>query len=128
MATFALGPDNDLLMVSGRLARLTDRAAEIVQRLAARFRFFLATWFLDRRLGVPYFQAIFIKNPDLGVIRQLFQSLILTTPGVVEVVSLALDHITTTRELRFDFTARVDTGQLVEGGSGKPFIVVGVPT
>lgn len=57
-------------------------------RLLARLQFFLGEWFLDTRQGMPYFQAVFIKNPELTLIQSIFRRAILSTPGVSSIIRL----------------------------------------
>jgi hypothetical protein len=63
-------------------------APAIAQRLQVRLRFFKREWFLDQRQGMPYFEAILIKNPDVTLVQSLFRRAILSTPGVLSIVKL----------------------------------------
>ena len=60
-------------------------AAAIAQRLRVRLQFFKREWFLDQRQGMPYFEAVLIKNPDLTLVQSLFRRAILATPGVLSI-------------------------------------------
>jgi hypothetical protein len=65
---------------------------------------------------------VFVKNPDVLVIRRLFADIILTTPGVKSVLSLSVKR-NAKREATFSFRALADNGKVISGGSGTPFIV-----
>lgn len=93
------------------------------QKLTNRFQFFLGEWFLDTRLGVPYYQNVFVKNPDLNLIGQLFQRVITQTPNVASLTTAALNFINSSRELTAQFVVKTLTGAIIEGGPGQPFIV-----
>lgn len=68
--------------------RLVFGLEAVWQRLVARLHMFKGEWFLDTRQGLPYFQAIFVKNPNINLVASLFRRVILDTPGVLEVRSL----------------------------------------
>ena len=81
MSDLALDNTGDLLVESDALS-LVEGDDAIVQQLTVRFLFVLGEWFLDTRIGIPYFGDILIKNPDLSRVRAIFQETVLTTPGV----------------------------------------------
>lgn len=63
----------------------------VLQRIRFRLRMFKGEWFLDKRQGMPYYQAILgVKNPDLGFISSLFRRAIESTPGVQTVVRMGV--------------------------------------
>lgn len=99
-----IGDDGDLILVDGVDA--------IAQHLLIRLRFFQGEWVLDVRIGIQYFEEILRKAPDLAVVRSIFREAILTTPGVIELVSLDLDYIGATRTLDVRFDAQTEEGLL----------------
>jgi hypothetical protein len=94
--------DTDLLLVDGRDA--------IGQHLAQRLKTFLGEWFLDLRIGVPYFQQVMVKNPDPLVLDSVFKSEIINTPGVTELLSFDLKIDAGSRLLQLSFSAATDDG------------------
>jgi len=90
--------------------QLTSGTNAIDQHLKQRLRMFLGEWFLDNRIGLPYFQHILKKNPDAIVIDSVFKRQILTTPGVLELLSFNLDIDIPTRQLTVEFRARTSEG------------------
>src|SRR3972149_2057877 len=82
----------DLTITQGRLS-LAVGADAVVQSLRIRFRTFLGEWFLDSRVGVPWFQLVFVKHPNLRLARAVLRQVALATPGVVAVraFSVSLD-------------------------------------
>lgn len=90
---------------------ITDAAFSIVrgddallQHLAIRLRFFLGEWFLDLRVGIPYFESILLKNPNLITVQSVFREAILETPGVASISRFDLDVNASTRVLTLEFT------------------------
>lgn len=123
MSTFAQTSTQDLALTNGQLTLVTNVAAETAIELGNKFRFVQGEYFLDTREGVPYFPLIFVKNPNLQIVRQVFRSVILSCRGVKEILLLETSLDTKTRKLSFRFRARAIDGQIITGGSGEPFIV-----
>jgi hypothetical protein len=55
------------------------------QKIRQRLLFILGEWILDTRLGVPWFEEILVKNPDLRLIQARIRDVILSVPGMVNV-------------------------------------------
>lgn len=123
MATFLQTQDNDLALDKGQLVLVTDVAEEAAIVLRNRFRFVKGEYFLDTRQGVDYFGLIFVKNPDVLLIRAYFRRIILSVQGIKRVVELKTSRNDKTRKLSFSFRAQADNGKFITGGSGQPFIV-----
>jgi len=99
-----IGPDGDLIIVTGIDA--------IRQHLRIRLQFFRGEWFLDTRLGIPYFEEVLIKAPDLNVVQSLLREAVRETPGVISITSFELDFEGVTRKLSLDFDALTTEGPL----------------
>ena len=113
MADIALDTDGDILIEDDALV-LVEGDDAIVQHLQIRFKFFLGEWFLDTRIGVPYFDEILIKNPDLNRVRGIYRQTILTTPGIASLETFELDLDAATRTLKVTFRARKADGEILE--------------
>lgn len=123
MSTFAQETDNDLALVAGQLVLVRDVAECAAIQLRNRFQFVKGEYFLDTRQGVPYFAYVFIKNPDVLLIKQLFRWVITTTPGIKAVLELVTRFDSAARKLFFSFRAQADNDKIIAGGSGQAFIV-----
>ena len=120
------GYDTDLALVDGKLQLEVDPVVQAAYKLRARFLFFKGEWFLDLREGIPYYQFVMVKNPDLGVIRRLFTRVILSVSPVIESVTRIDCQIATEdRGLAVYFEARCTNGAKISGGTGVPFLVDG---
>jgi hypothetical protein len=90
---------------------LVDGVDAIAQDCDVRLKFFLGEWYLDTRLGVPYYQQILGQKPRLTAVKGIFRKAILSTPGIrsfLEPLEITFDGPTRTLGVSF----RADT---VEG-------------
>ena len=66
----------DILLENGDLC---FRNGDIVlknsvrQKINIRLKWFFQEWRWDDEVGLPYFEHIFIKNPDINQIRELIE-------------------------------------------------------
>jgi len=97
--------------ISGGDLKLLDGADAIRQHLFIRLQMFVGDYFLDRRVGMPYYEQVLIKNPKTNIVRRLFRNAILTTPGVSSLTDLLIDYNGQTRSLAVSFNAIVETDQ-----------------
>lgn len=119
-------PAGDLALdASGSLVWLQPGPEYVRQKLAQRLKFFRSEWFLDRRLGVPYFQHAFIRNPNLDVIRQMLRKVILGTAGVLGIVGddIHLDYDSTHRSLSVAFAVTCEAGIITVNPGDQDFII-----
>lgn len=124
--TLFIEPGGDLYLDPlGRLVLEEDEVVAACIKLRNRFRFFLGEWFLDVRQGVPYFQFVFVKNPNLPLIRRLFMRIIRSVPQITAVSRVDLYPSPEDRGLVVYFEARAIDGRLIQGGLGTPFIIEG---
>ncbi len=106
--------DRDFALFEGDLVLCRDARA-VAQHVENRFRFFLGEWFLDLREGVPYFQIVLVKGPNIPVIRQLFMKVITTTPGMADVVNFDMTYDAKERTLYYQWQGTTDAGDPVSG-------------
>ena len=93
--------------------QLVTGAAAIGQHWAQRLKTFMGEWFLDLRIGLPYFQQVLVKNPDPVVLDSVFKAATIATPGIVELLEFELEIEARTRELRLRAKARADEGAAI---------------
>lgn len=108
----ALDPLTGDLLVEGGDLQLLDGLDAIAQHVAIRLQFFRGEWFLDTRIGVPYFTDILVKNPDLNIVRFLLRAAVASTPGVINLQSFDMVFEGITRALNVDFEAETEEGPL----------------
>lgn len=119
-------PEGDLYLDElGRLVLETDEVVAACIKLRNRFRFFLGEWFLDTRLGVPYFSLVLVKNPNIELIRRLFMRIIRSVDQITQVNRVDVILSPEDRGLVIDFEARAIDGRLIQGGLNTPFLIDG---
>jgi len=111
MSDLRLGADGDLEVKNGSL-HLTSGDEAVRQHLQQRLRMFLGEWFLDLDRGVPYFQDILVKNPNVNQVDGILKQIILTTPGIVELVSFTMNFDSTARILNVEFEYTSYSGEI----------------
>lgn len=93
---------HDLLIVNYDLV-LVDGVDQVLQSIKMRLLFFAEEWFLDTSRGMPYFDTIGTKNPDMAIVDSIFKSTIVETIGVTNLVEYLSDFNKTERKLTISF-------------------------
>ena len=104
--------DNGVVLRNGDWAFAIDREG-IQQRISQVLKTIAGEWFLDLDYGLPYFEQILVKNPNLPSVQDIFRRALLSVKGVSSVERLTLDLDTTSRTLRVDWVVSTDLGLLV---------------
>lgn len=107
-----LDPDtHELVKTAGNLT-LVRKSPEVRQKLKCGYQFFLGEWFLDTTLGVPYYQLILVKNPNMDLVNSTLMSVALKTPGMLELRGFRLNYDRGTRELAVEIDGKSTDGDL----------------
>lgn len=124
VSIFALTNLNDAALVNGDLVLIDgDNASEVATDLQGALQMIRGEWFADTREGIPIFEVVLVKNPDLGVIRAMYDRAIREREGVVDILALDLEYISAERRLRTTFRVKTSDDIVFVGGVGEPFIV-----
>jgi hypothetical protein len=102
---------HDLKLVNGQLVFLEKGLRATAQRLKIRLLFFLGEWYLDQRQGVPYWESVLVKNPNIDSIKAMFRRVIVNTPGIAGVDEISISFDRQNREAFLSFEAVTDDGQ-----------------
>lgn len=116
---FALDDDGDEYADETGLA-MTGDLPGIKQQTTLRLGFFKGEWFLDEERGVPWYEEIIVKNPNLIRIREIFRDAILSVTGIREVTFMDLLFSAYARTLSVNFRASTDLGELGINLAGLP--------
>lgn len=120
---FLMDENGDLAIVDGDLALVTGVDAT-VQFLVQSLRLFLSEWFLDETAGFPYYDEVFVKNPNPAALDSLFKTYIIDLPGVEQLLDFSLNFDVSTRQLTitgviqaFDGEADFSVATILPGGT-----------
>lgn len=94
----------------------------VMQDIRSRLRMFKGEWFLDQSEGVPYFEDVLVKSPDLEIIKSIFRQVILGAKYVsaIEDLSVSLSD----RTIQVDFSVTINSGLVLSSRDFEPFTVV----
>lgn len=101
--------NGDLQVVGGDLVLTVDIDA-IAQDIKATLLLFQGEWFLAPDQGVPYYGTVLVKNPNLAVIRGVFRRAIQGVLGVVQVLSIQLAYVGSSRQLQVTHSTQTNAG------------------
>lgn len=87
-----------------------EMASSPIQEAMIRLRWFFAEWVFNDTLGVPYFEHVFVKNPNLEYIKALLKEEILKVEGVLAVTGLSLHFDRARRAAIVSFAVKTDEG------------------
>jgi hypothetical protein len=93
-----------------------------VNRIKWRLQFFYGEWFMDTRLGVPYFRDILRKGASAEVVRNVLRKVVQQTPGVARVDSFGVVPGSKPRSMRVTFRATYSDG--TSSGAQELLLVV----
>ena len=110
---------HDLRLTNGHLTFLEGHEA-IAQKVKIRLWFFRGEWYLDQRIGIPYWSRVLVKDPDLPALESMFRRAIQESPGIALVERLTLELDRAERAATLSFSATTDSGQSFELG---PFLL-----
>lgn len=122
MAVFRMVSADDLALSNGDFVWI-DGLEQVRQNIAARFKFFYGEWFLDTRQGVPYFQNILTKSPDLDLVRSTLRGVLLASKEVISIERFSVEYDQRARRLSFSFSCKTTEGDLIVLPSDRAFIV-----
>ena len=115
--TLALDPKNhDLYLdAAGQLAFHSTTEDLVGQKIKCRLQTVLGEWYQQPDVGVPFFDEVMVKNPNLVTIKHLFASVITSLPEVKSLDSLDLTFNAATRILNIKFSVTAYDGTTVIG-------------
>lgn len=101
----------DLLEVANQIKQVTELNA-LAQAIYSDLKTFVGEYWLNKTIGVPYFEVVFVKSIDLSFKKTLLKNEILRRDEVLEITSFKADFIGETRELTVVFSAKTTLGTI----------------
>lgn len=81
-----------------------------VQAVMIKLKWFFKEWVFDPEKGIPWFESILVKNPDIDGIRKRLIREMLDVDDILEVPRLDIFVDPATRKAKILFTVRTDKG------------------
>lgn len=83
----------------------------IAQAVRVRLLWFFKEWRLGPDLGFPYFEYLFVKNPNEAKLRHLIRETVMEVEGVADVtdITFTVDRKRRTATIAVTFTTDEDT-------------------
>ncbi len=101
--------------------RIVRGPAAVIQRVRQRFQMGLREWFLDQQLGLPFYEDVFVKNPDIGQVTSIFRNTLVSTPGISSLISMSTTLDLRMRNLSVNFEARAEDPSIIIRAVDAPF-------
>lgn len=80
----------------------------IVQAVRIRLLWFFDEWRLGPTLGFPYFENMFVKNPNETKLKHLLRETVMSVEGVTEVKEISLQQDRKTRQTAISIVFSTD--------------------
>ncbi len=109
MKDLLLTSDGDLCIDDNANVEITD---SVIQEIQIRLRWFLGEWKINPEWGLPYYEQVFVKNPNLAIIEDLLRTELLTIERVQSVESIKIKVDNRTRTAAIVFAVTVDNEKL----------------
>lgn len=113
--------------MSKRRVALISGPAYVRQKIQTRLKFFEKEWFIDMRLGVPYYTEVYVQNPNLDRISTLFKKVILSIQEVSSIEKLLLTFDSKSRSLAVEFDCSLVSGGVLTVRQPDPPFIITIP-
>ena len=115
----ALDPVNhDLYLDSNfQITMTTDTRTAVAQAIQCVLQTVQGESPLAPLAGIPMFDQVLVKNPNLATLQHLFAAAIAKVEGVAQVISVNLKLNSATRTLTVNFVVRATNGTVVQGST-----------
>lgn len=104
MIDIMLDKEGDLVLSEGGDILITN---SILQAIRIRLRWIYNEWRLGPEYGFPWFEEVFVKNPNTQKIRQLVRDEIMKVEGVTSAFVISVKYDPARRTATFDYTCTV---------------------
>lgn len=80
---------------------------QVEQALGIQLKTLQGEWFLDQRVGIPYFTEILGQKPHKLTLLGIFREAILKVDGVAELTQIDAEYDVRTRAVTLDFEVKL---------------------
>lgn len=86
----------------------------VSQQIKIRLRWFASEWRWDEEMGLPYFEELMVKNPNIEYFEGLIREEIFNVDKVTDVESVNIAYDSKTRKGTIRFVAYTDSETIKE--------------
>lgn len=86
----------------------------VSQQIKIRLRWFAKEWRWNEEMGLPYFEELLVKNPNIEYFEGLIREEIFNVDKVTEVESVSITYDNKTRKGTIKFVAYTDSEAIKE--------------
>lgn len=115
MTDLRLNPSGDIEIYNFSFRLTIDTIDRIKQKIRIKLRLFLGEYYLDISKGVPFFEKVLKKNPNISEIDFIFKSQILEVEEVSKLLEYNAEFDTALRKYTVDFKALLIDGSIIDG-------------
>lgn len=105
MIDLKLDKNGDLALSDSGDISVTD---SIIQAVRIRLLWFFGEWRLSPTMGFPYFEHLFVKNPNETKLRHLIRETVLQVDGVADVSEIVFQIDRKMRQSTIFLTVKTD--------------------
>lgn len=117
MKSFYIDPNTyDLVLQNNNIRMTTNSIQWLSAKIEARLKTYYGEWFVNRFIGVPYFESILKKQADINNVQAILSDVIKDTRGVSELISFEVDYSSTNRQYTYTFVVKANSNEIIEGG------------
>jgi len=99
--------DKNLVLTNFDFCFATELEDYVSQKLRITLSIMKGEYYLDTDLGIPFIENVFVKDPNLDFISDLYKKTILSVEQVKEITTFELRYDKPTRRLTANFTVKV---------------------
>lgn len=111
MKDILLDKDGDIALTDGGDITLVESP---VQAVMIKVRWFFAEWVFDPEKGIPYYESVLVKKPDVEGIKKMLIRQIMEVESVAEVTEMQISVNAVKREALVRFKFRTDENTYFE--------------
>lgn len=113
MKTFKVDGDGFIDTSSNSIELVTESEA-LVAIIKQKYKMNLKEYYLDTRLGIPYFDQVLIKSYNLRTLENIFKRVLLNFDEIVEIRKFSVVPDDSTRILTVSFECLTESGLINE--------------
>lgn len=106
-----MSSEGDLIVSENGDVSLTE---SIRQAVLIKLRWIFAEWRLGDTLGFPWYEDVFIKNPNMQKIKNDIRDTVMSVDGVTGSKVISSEFLVAERKARFKFTVETDEDTFTE--------------